>query len=453
MTPVTRAFFGAMALTFFGLPLHAQEVALAGEPATDSTAAEASSVISVVRPLEIQNLRPNDRRGLNMFESRKSDLVPYKGFRVNLGGAFTQQFQGLDHSNTAQERLVNNVNVNQLVNIGNGFNNAVANMYIDAQVARGIRVAMTSYLSSRHHNETWVKDGYLQVDASPINHELLNRIMDVTTLKVGHFEVNYGDQHFRRTDNGQSLFNPLVGNFIMDAFTTEIGTEAYIRPIPDLFVMGGIFAGESKGMVQKADQRAPAFLGKIGFDKQITQDLRFRVSGSAFSQAQATSQTLYSGDRAGSRYYSVMENNTDEKSAFTSGAINPGFNSIHAYVINPFIKFHGLELFGNIETSNGRARNEAVTRTFKQNVGEVTYRFLNDALYLSGRYNNVTGRLATYTEDVEINRTQFGGGWYINPMILMKAEYVNQNYDGFAATDIRNGGNFKGFMVEAALAF
>lgn len=206
-------------------------------------------------------------------------------------------------------------------------------------------------------------------------------------------------------------------------------------------------------MVQKADQRAPAFLGKIGFDKQITQDLRFRLSGSAFSQAQATNQTLYSGDRAGSRYYSVMENNTDEKAAFTSGHINPGFNSIHAYVINPFVKFHGLELFGNIETSNGRARNEAVTRTFKQNVGEVTYRFLNDALYLSGRYNNVTGRLATYTEDVEINRTQFGGGWYINPMILMKAEYVNQNYDGFAATDIRNGGNFKGFMVEAALAF
>jgi len=348
---------------------------------------------------------------------------------------------------------VNNVDQNKLVTIGNGFNNAVANMTIDAQVARGIRVAMTSYLSARHHNETWVKDGYLQIDASPIDHPLLHRVMDMTTLKVGHFEVNYGDAHFRRTDNGQSLFNPLVGNYIMDAFTTEIGTEAYIRPIPSVFVMGGIFAGESKGMVQRAADRAPAFLGKVGFDKQVTEDLRVRLSGSAFSQAQATNQTLYAGDRAGSRYYSVMEWNTDEKAAFTSGAINPGFNSIHAYVINPFVKFHGLELFGNIELANGRARGETTTREFKQNVGEVTYRFLDDALYLSGRYNGVTGRLAGYAQDISIDRTQFGGGWFINPMILLKAEYVTQKYNDFQVTDIRNGGKFNGFMVEAALSF
>jgi hypothetical protein len=447
MNTAFRAFFGAMALTLVVTPLQAQEVALAGAPAaTDSTETGTAVVISVLKPLEIQNLRAYDRRGLNVFETPKSEAIRYTGFKVNLGAAFTQQFQGLDHENTSTATT-------PLVKIGNGFNNAVANMYIDAQVARGIRVAMTSYLSARHHNESWVKDGYLQVDASPIDHPLLNRVMDVTTLKIGHFEVNYGDQHFRRTDNGQSIYNPLVGNFIMDAFTTEIGTEAYLRPIPSVFVMGGIFAGESKGMVQKPEQRAPAFLGKVGFDKQLSPDLRVRLTGSAFSQAQATSQTLYSGDRAGSRYYSVMETNTDEKAAFTSGAINPGFNSIHAYVVNPFIKFRGLEIFGNIETTNGRARNEGTSRTFKQNVGEVTYRFLDDALYLSTRYNKVTGRLATYTDDISIDRTQFGGGWYINPMILLKGEWVNQNYDGFLATDVRNGGKFKGFVMEAALAF
>lgn len=450
MTSHSRTFIATMALALAASAAGAQDtqgaqVTQAGTPAQDSTAGTAV-VISVLKPLEIQNLRPYDRRGLNVFETPKRDAIRYTGFKVNLGAAFTQQFQGLDHSNTSTATT-------PLVAIGNGFNNAVANMYIDAQVARGVRVAMTSYLSSRHHNESWVKDGFLQIDASPIDHPLLNRIMDVTTLKVGHFEVNYGDQHFRRTDNGQSIYNPLVGNFIMDAFTTEIGTEVYLRPIPSVFVMGGVFAGESKGMVQKPEQRAPAFLGKAGFDKQLTQDLRVRLSGSAFSQAQATSQTLYFGDRAGSRYYSVLETNTDEKAAFTSGAINPGFNSIHAYVVNPFIKFRGLEIFGNIETSNGRARNETTTRTFRQNVGEVTYRFLNDALYLSGRYNQVTGRLATYTDDIEIERTQLGGGWYINPMILLKGEYVKQTYDGFLPADVRNGGRFNGFMVEAALAF
>ena len=62
----------------------------------------------------------------------------------------------------------NTVNQNQLIDIGQGFNNANANLYLDAQLARGIRVALTMYLSSRHHHETWVKDGYLLIDGSPI---------------------------------------------------------------------------------------------------------------------------------------------------------------------------------------------------------------------------------------------------------------------------------------------
>jgi hypothetical protein len=33
---------------------------------------------------------------------------------------------------------------------------------------------MTSYLSSRHHQETWVKDGYLQIDDSPIDNKVRN---------------------------------------------------------------------------------------------------------------------------------------------------------------------------------------------------------------------------------------------------------------------------------------
>src|SRR6185295_8639659 len=128
----------------------------------------------------------------------------------------------LKHSNDADAKFAtgSTVNQNQLMSIGNGFNNAAANLYINAQLAKGIRVAMTSYLSSRHHNETWVKDGYLLVDESPIDNPLLNAVMKHVTLKAGHFEINYGDAHFRRTDNVQGMFNPFVGNYIVDAFTT-----------------------------------------------------------------------------------------------------------------------------------------------------------------------------------------------------------------------------------------
>ena len=61
-----------------------------------------------------------------------------------------------------------------------------------------------------------MKDGYIQIDASPIKVPALETVMKYTTLKVGHFEVNYGDAHFRRSDNGNGLYNPFVGNLLMD---------------------------------------------------------------------------------------------------------------------------------------------------------------------------------------------------------------------------------------------
>ena len=37
--------------------------------------------------------------------------------------------------------------------------------------------------------------------------------------------------------------------------------------------------------------------------------------------------------------------------------------------------------------------------------------------------------------------------------IVIKAEYVNQDYKNFEATDIRSRGNFKGMMFEANIRF
>ena len=42
---------------------------------------------------------------------------------------------------------------------------------------------------------------------------------------------------------------------------------------------------------------------------------------------------------------------------------------------------------------------------------------------------------------------------YILIIFALKAEYVNQQYKKFASTDIRSGGKFDGFMVEASIGF
>jgi hypothetical protein len=308
------------------------------------------------REITMQHFRPLDRRGINMFETPKEPGAEYTGFKLDWGAAFTSQVQDLSHSNTALPNVVGGVNQNQLADIGFWFNNSTANLYLNAQLARGIRVQLTSYLSSRHHNETWVKDGFLLVDASPIDLKPLNKLMEKVTLRMGHFEINYGDAHFRRTDNGQAMYNPFIGNLIMDAFTTEVGGEAYLRH-KGFLAMASLTGGEVRGTVLSPGKRSPSVIGKLGFDRQVQENLRVRLTGSLYRNNNSLSNTLYGGDRAGSRYYYVVENVAATESAqFTSGMINPGFrNEVTAVQINPFVKYGGLEVFGVFERAEGKA--------------------------------------------------------------------------------------------------
>ena len=431
--------------------------------ATADTLPAKKSDTKVVRyyapAIEIQHLRANDMRGINVFESPKTAGASYTGFKLSWGGAFAQQFQNLTHQNAAAPKMAKDAagkdyNQNALIPIGSGFNNANANLYLNAQLARGIRVAVEGYASSRHHNEFWIKDGYFLIDGSPIDNKLLDRIMEVATLKVGHFEINYGDQHFRRSDNGHTLYNPFVGNLVIDAFTTEIGAEAYLRKNGYL-AMVGMTGGEVKGSVTAPGKRGPSYLAKLGVDKQLTSDIRVRLTGSMYKKDRSQSGTLTSGDRAGSRYYDVLEpvGSTESANAW-SGAIQSGMrNNVTAFVVNPFVKVGGAELFGNIETMTGAAVTEKTRRTLRQLAGEGLYRFAGEKLYVGGRYNTVNGQLAGITNDITVKRYQVGGGWFVTPNVLSKIEFVRQNYEAFPTSDIRSGGKFEGFMIEGVVAF
>jgi hypothetical protein len=407
----------------------------------------------------LQNYRPHDTKGLNVFEAPK-DNAPYTGKQLVWGFGFAQQYQGLDHSNSALPKMttVNGVpvNSNQLINIGSGFNNADANLYLDAQLAKGIRVSLTSYLSSRHHQESWVKDGYLLIDASPIENAALENLMQYVTLRVGHFEINYGDQHFRRSDNGNAFFNPFVGNLLMDAFTTEIGAEAYLRsPGTGLFAMTGLTGGEIHGQVTAPEKRSFSYVEKVGFDREFAPRVRTRLSGSFYRNWRSASNTLYTGSRAGSRYFDVLENaQSNETAQAWSGDVRPGFsNTVTAFVVNPFIKVQGFEFFGNAEQARGRAFTEPVARVWTQYAGEGLYRFFGEQLYVGGRYNIAQGNILGYAPVVKVERIQTGGGWFVTSNVLAKVEYVRQNYMNFAANDIRAGGRFNGFMIEGVVTF
>ena len=393
----------------------------------------------------IQHVRPHDQAGLNMFETPTDSNAPFEEVEVNWGAAFTQQFQGLSHENTT----------GGLAEIGSGFNTATANLNLDVQLADGIRVNLISYLSSRHHPEAWVKGGYLQVDKlTVLENQTVDDLMKNLTIRAGHFEINYGDAHFRRSDNGNTVYNPFVGNYIMDAFTTEIGAEVYYHK-SDWLAMAAITGGEIRGAVDRPDGRAPSFYGKAGYDSQVSPDLRVRLTGSAYTTSKSLNNTLYSGDRGGSRYYLVLqEEGASASSGFTSGRFSPGLRSkVTAVVVNPFVKLGGLEMFANIEQASGKAANESKNRTWNQYAGEVVYRFLDEErVYVGGRYNTASGELSGGT-DASIDRVQLAAGWFVTENLLIKAEYVDQTYSDFPAEDIRNGGSFNGFVIESSVAF
>lgn len=392
---------------------------------------------------DLDNYRQPDKRGINVFESPKDTASTFDGLHVRIGGQSTLQFQGIDHENSGFVPLAE---------IGSNFNLATANLDLDVALYSGVRMHLRTYLSSRHHTETYVKGGYLQIDRLDfVSQGFMEDIMQFVTVKVGHMEINYGDTHFRRTDNAQSIHNPFVGNYLMDSFTTEVGGEVYFRK-NGFLGMVGLTNGKLNQSVESPGTTSPSFVAKVGYDNNLSEDLRFRMTGSVYHTNQTASAYLYSGDRAGARYYSVME--PVEGGSFRSGRINPDLkNEMTSFMINPFVKYKGLEFFGVIEQATGKKSSETETRKWNQYAGELIYRFGNDEnLYVGGRYNYVDGE-EVGGNNVDVSRFQLGAGWFMTKNILAKLEYVNQEYNGFNPETILDQGKFNGVMVEAAISF
>lgn len=422
----------------------------------------------------MQYWRPYDKRGVNVFETSKEDTVGYDGLKVRFGAGFTQGYQHLNHSN--------GLPTSGLYEMAGGFPLAQANFNIDAQLYDGVSLNLVSYMSAHHHNEFWVKGGYLQIDkVGFLNSEFFDNLWKNLTLKVGHMEVNYGDAHFRRSDGGHTMWNPWIENNIMDAFTTEIGAELYWKK-DGIILMAGFTDGEIQGNVTNPSapgvKRKPNLYAKAGFDKQLQDNLRVRLTGSVVTTKSSSRNTLYAGDRTGSNYQYAMDLTTATlTTAYTSGRFNPGLtDNLTAFVINPFVKFSGLEVFGTFEWAKGNSaleNGEGQTiayaaeddRKAQQTAIEALYRFgKNEQFYVGGRYIKVNATVAEgYTAlaagtryDVEIDRTSIGAGWFITRNILLKGEYVTQNYDGFRNTGPNNrffDGKFDGFVIQGAISF
>lgn len=430
----------------------------------------------------IQYYRPWDKDGINVFEpSKKGEQPAYTGFKIRIGGAFTQDYQSLKHSNKptyVPTSATNPTNKNFLYGVIpsqdstsatlSGFNLAMANLNLDMQIGDGIRVCLENYMSARHHSEFWVKGGYIQFDKLPMFGSP-QWFTDYVRVKIGHFTPNFGDMQFRRSDGGNTMYNPFVENLIFDAFSTEIGGEAYVFPVDGVMAMVGMTSGFINGNIDnypdvavapnvEPNQKKPSITLKLAYDKTFG-DLRVRLSGSMYNNSGSARNTIFAGDRTGSHYFMVAEPATGTYAANKDSGRFPGMgvaNKVNAISINPFIKFHGLEVFGGYDAIKGRTNTErdGAERKFNQVTVEGLYRFLkNEQAYIGGRYIQAKGRPQGFTADMSIDRIALVAGWFPTKNMLLKGEYVTQKYKDFPTTDIRNEAEFSGFVVEAVIGF
>ena len=404
----------------------------------------------------------------NVFEDPKIEAPEFDGVKISIGGDFALQFQALDHSTLGT--LPTGTTLNPM---GKDFNLPNANLDINAYLAKGVKMHLRNYLSARHHNEAWVKGGYIEIDNLDfISKGLFGDIMKYARFKFGMDDINYGDAHFRRTDGAYSLSNPFVENNIMDSFTTQPNAEGYVF-YNNFIGMVGISNGKlNQSVVNNANSdNKPSLYAKVGYDKQVNTDLRVRVTGSIIkTNGLTTNGSLYSDDRSGSRYYYVLLTTTDATGTSNpaTGRFNPGFKEMTCIQINPFVKFKGLEFFGTFESVKGNKLVSAATATapavkrdsdgkYTQVATELLYRFGNsEQFYIGGKYNTISGKDYDGAATRKIDRVNIDAGWYMTKNVLAKLEYVSQTYDKSAAwgtTSALYGGKFNGLMLEATIGF
>ncbi len=396
------------------------------------------------------------------FEAPK-DTSDFNGVELKSKLDLTFNYQLLEHDFTRTGKTVQEIQSGMIL--------PTADLDFDAKVMKGFNTKLEVMLSSHHHNETYVKGGYATIDNLDfITPGFLQGLMNDLTVKVGVDDINFGDYHYRRTDNADVFRNPFILNTGVEAYMQAGFVELLYRiPAANMFVMYGITNGQANPDDTKAGdgKGAEAHYFKIGYDNQAA--TRLRVTESYYTVSDTTKNSFYSGDKAGTVPREIFNDTT---SATTTGTSGNDFGSLwnplaifttkfdfSVSSTNLFVKAGGTEFFGLVELLSA----EDATKTMDMvhySVDAVQRFGENERFYAAVRYENATTDVKNDTVDNEMTQIQATLGWFLSPNAMMKVEYVKQERKGFATTGDLNTAvydngeaSFDGMMVSAALSF
>ncbi|GEM_PF-3378899 len=251
-------------------------------------------------------------------------------------------------------------------------------------------------------------------------------------LRLGRFEINYGDQGRYRSGNADVQDNYLVGNALVDPAVEQIGAElsgAYGLTGWSASVTNGIEGAgfeEDRGFAVTAKlwrRLFPGLQGSVSY---------YRVDHSTDDNGETTN-FAYSGNSAaayGGLIKDLEPNPLDEESKIDAYQADLDYD-LETYEIP--LSFYGH--VGRLELEEDEVDYWSVEGRHR----------LGQLGHCGARY----GALA-YEEEGRVNRLQIGVGYEINPLTLAKLEYVNQD-DNFEGSQGKH--EFEGLVGEVSISW
>ena len=360
-----------------------------------------------------------------------------------------------------------------------GFQTAWGNLRFLANFDDKIEVYFNLFLSSRPHADSLQGDeGYLVIRDLPGglgNTSLGNQLFEHLDFKAGEFKIDFGDAHFRRSNNANAQRNPLVGNYVVDPRGTNIAVSAIGNKGPIKW-LASVGAGDATGDFQAGS--GYSVNGKIW--AHPAPDLRLSFSGYHADHSQTatgfpnagTDDQLFHNNRSGGMYGGVMADGN------APGQVTPGngqrvtalqYDATYDPANRPFeIYTHvGWVQDADLNGTGAGSPREA----WLYYAAEGVYNF-TDRLYAAARYSGASALSLTRSGAERtvlgrsssgsgiVHRIQVGGGYWLHKNILTKLELVYQKYDDFepaggqvSGVDVWQDPEFYGLISEVTFSF
>ncbi len=352
-----------------------------------------------------------------------------------------------------------------------GFQTAYGNMSFLADFNKQMELYFDIFLADKpHQNQLQGDEGYMLVRELPGpvgDIPLVKAVFEKINVKAGQFETDFGDSHYRRSNNAAVQRNALVGNPIIDPRATEVGMEVYTDegalPLP-VGVMVGFGSGTDTGDFKKGHQYS--LRGKLWAnptEKLRTSASVYRVDHSGNS---SSFTNLFRANRSGGTFAGLFDDGT------SPGDITPGQGKrVFASQFDVTWEGNPVELYGNLgwfqDTDTNGITVGTPTESWLYYTGEAIYRF-TPRLYVASRYSGASaGQLVSsassngnVTSGGMAHRIEVGGGYWLAKTLLLKAEYVYQIYKGFSSSGSQVSGvdawrdpSFNGVITEVSFSF